>query len=110
MPRTFKERPRLAAVGITAALLLAAVGAMAGAGLASGDGGMPAEAVAALERAETKERHTVRGLRSTRAALGHAQEEARAERRRARGLGRKARGLQRSNRALRRALHRERRR
>ena len=110
MPRAFRERPRLAAVAVTAALLLAVIGAVAGAGLASGDGGMPPETAGALERARAAERQALRELRDTRAALRRAREEARTEHRRAQALGRKARGLRRSNRKLRRALRSERRR
>jgi hypothetical protein len=108
MPRAFRERPRLAAVAVTAALLLAVTGAIAGAGLASGGGGISPETAGALEHARAAERQALRELEDTRAALRRAREEARTEHRRAQGLGRKARGLGRSNRKLRHALGRER--
>jgi len=110
MPRTFRERPRLAALAIVAALLLTVIAGMSGAGLASGGGGMSAETAATLERARAGERHAVRELRDTRAALRLARRAVRAERRRSRALGRKVRGLDLNNRKLRRTLRRERRR
>jgi hypothetical protein len=110
MPRAFRERPRLAAVAVTAALLLAVTGAIAGVGLASGGGGMSPETAGALEHARAAERQALRELEDTRAALRRAHEEARMEHRRVQALGRKAHGLHRSNRKLRRALRSERRR
>ena len=108
MPRALRERPRLAAVAVTAALLLTVIGAVAGAGLASSDRGMSPEAAGALERAQVAEQQAVQELGDTRAALRRAREEART-RRRAEVLRRKAHDLKRSNRKLRRALRRERR-
>jgi uncharacterized membrane protein len=107
MPRAFRECPRLTAVALTAALLLTVIGAVGGAGLASGGEGMSLETAGALERIWAAERQAVRELRDTRAALRRAREEARTERRRAGALGRQADDLNRSNRKLRRAVRRE---
>jgi hypothetical protein len=109
MPRAFRERPGLAAVAVTAALLLTVMAAVGGAGRASGGEGISLETAGALERTWAAERQAVRKLRDTRAALRRARDEARTERRRAGALGRRAHDLNRSNRKLRRAVRRERR-